>query len=101
MLRLLTPAFLPGGSGLLLILLVLYFVPTAVAVNRAHHQLSAILIINLFLGWTFLGWVIALAMAFTAVEAPPASPSKPPPPDVPPTSLPAARQVDVDAVATD
>jgi hypothetical protein len=98
MLRSLTLAFLPGGSGLLLILLVLYFVPTAVAVHRAHHQLSAILIINLFLGWTFLGWVIALAMAFTAVEAPQAGPPTQSP-DAPPTSLPAARPAD--ALRTD
>jgi Superinfection immunity protein len=64
------PALIPGGSGLVLVLLILYFVPTAVAVKRAHHQLPAILIINVFLGWTFLGWVIALAMAFTAVDPP-------------------------------
>ncbi len=63
-------AIIPGGSGLLLILLCVYFVPTAVAVKRAHHQLSAILIVNVFLGWTFIGWVVALAMAFTQVEAP-------------------------------
>ncbi|HWH10194.1 MAG TPA: superinfection immunity protein [Solirubrobacteraceae bacterium] len=65
------PAIIPGGSGLLLLLLFLYLLPTAVAVKRAHHQLPAILIVNVFLGWTFLGWVIALAMAFTAVDPPP------------------------------
>ncbi|HEY5197592.1 MAG TPA: superinfection immunity protein [Solirubrobacteraceae bacterium] len=68
------PALIPGGSGLVVVLLFLYFVPTAVAVKRAHHQLPAILIVNVFLGWTFLGWVIALAMAFTAVDAAPNSP---------------------------
>ncbi|MEA2370417.1 MAG: hypothetical protein QOH12_811 [Solirubrobacteraceae bacterium] len=61
-------AFLPGGSVLVLLLICLYFVPTVVAVKRAHHQLSAILIVNVFLGWTFIGWVVALAMAFTQVE---------------------------------
>ncbi|HEX3874368.1 MAG TPA: superinfection immunity protein [Solirubrobacteraceae bacterium] len=66
----LTLAIIPGGSGLVFILLCLYFVPTVVAVKRAHHQLSAILIVNVFLGWTFVGWVVALAMAFTPVDAP-------------------------------
>jgi len=31
-------------------------------------NMDAILILNLFLGWTFLGWVIALVWAFTNRE---------------------------------
>lgn len=60
-------SIIPHSTGLLLIILLLYFVPTVVAARRAHPQVSAIVIINVFLGWTFVGWVIALAMAFTAV----------------------------------
>jgi T4 superinfection immunity protein len=67
-----TVAIIPGGSGFLLIVLCLYLLPTVVAIRRAHHQLAAILIVDVFLGWTFVGWVVALAMAFTPVVAPPA-----------------------------
>lgn len=41
----------------------LYFVPTWVARNRAHRNATAIFMLNLFLGWTFLGWVVALVWA--------------------------------------
>ncbi|KAB0269035.1 superinfection immunity protein [Microvirga brassicacearum] len=43
----------------------LYFLPTTVARARRHPQATAILILNIFLGWTFLGWVAALVWAFT------------------------------------
>lgn len=53
-------------SGLLLIgLLVIYFLPTIVAMKRGHRNGPAILILNLFLGWTFLGWVAALVWSAT------------------------------------
>lgn len=40
-----------------------YFVPTVVAVRRRHPQIVAIVVLNLFLGWTFLGWLGALIWA--------------------------------------
>ena len=43
----------------------LYFIPAIVAESRKHRNSSAILILNLLLGWTFLGWVIALVWSFT------------------------------------
>jgi hypothetical protein len=39
----------------------LYLVPTGIAFCRHHHQRGSITIINVFLGWTLLGWVGALA----------------------------------------
>jgi hypothetical protein len=45
-----------------------YFVPWFVAMIRDHHQRSAIAVLNLFLGWTALGWIIALVWACTAVQ---------------------------------
>jgi hypothetical protein len=45
-----------GGVGLL-VLLVLYFVPTIVAARRKHHNTLAICALNLFLGWTVIGWI--------------------------------------------
>lgn len=41
----------------------IYFVPTICAVKRRHKDTFAIFVINLFLGWTFVGWVISLAWA--------------------------------------
>lgn len=47
------------------ILLILYFIPTAVAFERHHHNKTAIIALNVFLGWTFLGWVAALVWSLT------------------------------------
>lgn len=57
-----------ASTGFVITVLVVYFVPTLVAIYRHHHNTAAIIVVNVFLGWTFLGWVVALAMAFTAVE---------------------------------
>jgi len=52
-------------SILILLSIVLYIVPTVVALARKHRQIGAIFILNLFLGWTVLGWVGALVWAVT------------------------------------
>ena len=67
-----------GGIGIwqLLILLFLfipvwfgiYFLPAIMAFHRNHHNKLAILVLNLFLGWTFLGWVGALIWSFMQVQ---------------------------------
>ncbi|MBT3304870.1 MAG: superinfection immunity protein [Alphaproteobacteria bacterium] len=48
----------------------IYFIPWVCAVLREHPQKVAIFILNLFLGWTFLGWVVALIWAFIVVQKP-------------------------------
>ena len=48
--------------------IIIYLIPTLVASHRQHHNIGAIAVLNIFLGWTFLGWVIALAMASGKVE---------------------------------
>lgn len=40
--------------------LLLYFIPTLVAANRKHRNSTAIFVLNFFLGWSLIGWVIAL-----------------------------------------
>jgi hypothetical protein len=44
-------------------LFVSYFVPSIVAVARKMPNKGSTIVVNLFLGWTFIGWVVALAMA--------------------------------------
>lgn len=51
------------GGLYVLILVGLYWLPAVLAFARKHHQRGAILVINLFLGWTVIGWIVALAMA--------------------------------------
>ena len=48
-----------------ILLLGLYLLPAWVAVNRNHHNTGAIFVLNLFLGWTLIGWVAALVWAST------------------------------------
>ena len=42
-----------------------YILPACIASWRHHHNANAIFVVNLFLGWTLLGWVAALAWAVT------------------------------------
>lgn len=51
------------GLMLTFVLLVTYFLPTAVAIRRGHHNQNSIAIVNFFFGWTLIGWVISLAWA--------------------------------------
>jgi hypothetical protein len=41
----------------------LYFLPAIIAAVRHTHNATGILLLNLFLGWTMVGWFIALLMA--------------------------------------
>ncbi|WP_104697355.1 MULTISPECIES: superinfection immunity protein [unclassified Helicobacter] len=39
----------------------IYFLPTFIAIKRKHSSRYGILVINLFFGFTFIGWIISLA----------------------------------------
>lgn len=45
------------------VLIALYFLPTIVALIRRHPNVGGILVVNLFLGWTLVAWIAALAWA--------------------------------------
>ncbi len=53
------------GLILLAIVAAIYFLPTIVASNRGHQSTAAICVLNIFLGWTFIGWLIALIWSLT------------------------------------
>lgn len=49
-------------------LVVLYMLPSIVAAARDHRNIAAILVLNILLGWTLIGWAIAIVWAFMATE---------------------------------
>ena len=44
-------------------LLSIYLFPFIIAKGRGMRNAGSILVLNLFLGWTLLGWVVALSWA--------------------------------------
>lgn len=58
-----------GVLGVVLIFAIsiaLYFLPVIVAQSRRHKNLDAIVVLDVLLGWTLVGWVITLVWAFTS-----------------------------------
>ena len=47
----------------LLVILGFYFLPTIAAIIRKCKRDAAILVLNLLLGWTIIGWIGALIWA--------------------------------------
>ncbi|KAB5626293.1 superinfection immunity protein [Pseudomonas putida] len=47
---------------------VIYFLPTFVAAKRRHPNGTSIFLLDLFLGWTLLGWVAALVWSASSVK---------------------------------
>lgn len=54
-----------GSVAYIMASIALYFAPSLIAIAREHKNAMAIMILNVFLGWTFLGWVISLVWSFT------------------------------------
>lgn len=57
------------GFGLFLLLLIAYFVPSLLVWGRKVPNPGSVVVINVFLGWTLIGWVVALAMAARSEQA--------------------------------
>jgi hypothetical protein len=58
--------FAAAGIGTIIaILFIPYWIPTIVAFWRKHPSKAGIEALNFFLGWTFIGWVLALVWAFS------------------------------------
>jgi Superinfection immunity protein len=53
-----------------LLLLMLYPLPIAVAALRKHNALLSIIVTNLWLGWTVIGWFVVLIWACNWDEEP-------------------------------
>jgi hypothetical protein len=59
-------------TSLTCVSLTLYLLPCLIGSARRAPDIGAVAVINILLGWTLLGWVVALAMAFRS--APPGPP---------------------------
>ena len=53
----------PWEIAIILPTLVIYFIPTIIVIIRRVRNTVGILLLNIFGGWTFVGWVIALVWA--------------------------------------
>ena len=56
-----------GALGMILAVLIFgaYFLPTLIAFLRNHKNKLAIFFLNILLGWTGIGWVVALVWSVT------------------------------------
>jgi hypothetical protein len=42
-----------------------YFIPASIAFYRGHQSVLGVFLLNFFLGWTFVGWIVALVWAMS------------------------------------
>lgn len=45
----------------------LYFLPAIIAALRHTHNATGILLLNIFLGWTVVGWLVAFLMSICSM----------------------------------
>jgi len=55
----------PGPIELGIILFPLYFLPTIISLVRNIDGKLTVFLVNSLLGWTFVGWVVALVLSLT------------------------------------
>ena len=48
---------------MIMLILFFYFLPSIIAWNNHKRNTTAIFVINLFLGWTLIGWIGSLVWA--------------------------------------
>jgi hypothetical protein len=58
-----------GSAVFGVILMALYLLPAIIASKRGHKNSAPIFVVNLFLGWTVIGWVGCLAWGLSHQEA--------------------------------
>ena len=64
----------PGHTGyiwwliLLFVIVVIYPIPTIIAFRKKHPNRIPILLVNLFLGWSLIGWVVSIVWATKVPE---------------------------------
>ena len=51
------------AGGVALVFFAAYLTPTIVALVRKVRNRGSVIVVNVLLGWTIIGWIVALAMA--------------------------------------
>ncbi len=64
-------------------LILLYFLPTIIAGLRRSTMTLWVALIDLLLGWTVVGWIVALVMAIASARRQPNGQTPPAPPTTP------------------
>lgn len=59
-----------GSVFILLVMIALYLLPGIIASSRDHASAMGIWLLNIFLGWTLVGWVAALVWSVTGGNLP-------------------------------
>lgn len=59
-----------NGYAYLAVLLVLYLIPSVIAYRRWHKNFKPIFVLNISLGWTFLGWLVCLVWSLSSNTQP-------------------------------
>jgi hypothetical protein len=59
-----------SAIAILLILIPVYFLPAIIANFRKHSKKTAIRVLNVLAGWTFVGWIVAAVWAYTEDNRP-------------------------------
>ena len=52
-------------DNIIFMLIFVYAMPSIIAIFRSHHNVPAIVSLNIFFGWTALGWIIAFIWSLT------------------------------------
>ncbi len=67
-----------GGIAVAIVLVILvvaaialYWIPTVIAYFRHVPDIGSVVVINALLGWTLIGWIVALALAMRTAAAKP------------------------------
>jgi hypothetical protein len=54
-----------NGTIIAFLIIFGYFIPSIMALSNKKKNKSSIIVVNIFLGWTFIGWVVALSWAIS------------------------------------
>lgn len=60
---------LPVIIAVVMVIQLLYLLPVLVAILRHHDHSLAIFMLTVFLGWTLVGWIIAVIWSFIRATA--------------------------------
>ncbi len=55
-------------TGIVIVVVGLYFLPWLAALGRGHRNATGIFVLDLLLGWTLLGWVVAMVWAVSGTD---------------------------------